>query len=158
MIKLAHIPFYIVAGLIAVALSVSPVFAMELQSIGTSSVTSQALTQWNYTSENPTLTGTAAANSTVTITIDGGSTTVTVDSTGSWSYKPTTLTTGDHTVSIAGDTQTVTFTISIGTSGSSSASGSATTLPNTGSPLMTIGLLGGGALLIVGGLKLRTIK
>ncbi|MBD3942225.1 hypothetical protein IF188_11010 [Microbacterium sp. NEAU-LLC] len=70
----------------------------------------------------PPITGTAEANATVTVTIDGAEAgTTTADDTGAWTFTPTTpLDEGDHTVvatatddagNVSPDSNTVTFTV-----------------------------------------------
>ncbi len=132
--------------------------ALQLMTIGSSTVSSQTLSEWWYTSPNPTLTGTAAASSIVTITIDGTPSTVTADASGNWTYQPTLLTTGDHQVTIVGDGQTLTFTIHIGQTvpSTTTTASSSATLPVSGSGTQTLLLLGVGGLVLVTGLKLRT--
>ena len=72
-----------------------------------------AYTEWWYTQENPTLTGIAAAEATVEIDINGEKSEVTAAS-GNWSYSPTTLTTGDHVVTITTGEETYSFTLHAG--------------------------------------------
>lgn len=139
----------------------SPTFALTIDTIGTTSVPNgNPGTDWYYTSENPSLSGTAAANSSVTVTIDGTAYPVTVNSTSNWSYVPTTLTNGDRAVVVTGDSQTLSFTLHVGqnvpTSSTSTSTSSGQTLPVSGALENTLMLLGGGAILIVAGWKLST--
>lgn len=130
--------------------------ALTIDNIGNSAPTNLTFTQWYYTSQNPIISGTTTANGTVTITIDSIAATTVADASGNWSYTPTTLTTGDHTVIIADTTEQASFTMTIGSAGptgSSSASGSAT-LPVAGTLSTTLMILGMGGLLVFGGLKL----
>lgn len=160
--KLAHLFLLLPISVFFFLASVLPASALELQSIGSSTITNQNLTQWWYTAENPRFVGTAVANSSVTITIDSVANTTTADDSGNWSFQPSTLTTGDHSVSITGDNQTRSFTIHIGSTAPSStstgASGSAQTLPQSGSTTMTLAMIGIGAALMIGGLKLKKIS
>lgn len=139
---------------------VSPTWALTLDTIGSSATTNgNPGTEWYYTAENPTLTGTAAASSTVTIAIDSTDFPVSADTTGNWSYSPSTLTTGDRLVSITGDGQTLNFTLHVGQSTSTSttttsASSSAQTLPQTGTIENTLLLFSLGTAFMLVGWKL----
>jgi len=93
----------------------------------------------------PTLSGTAAPNSTVTITVrsDPITATVTADASGRWTWTPTEdLTPGSHSITITavspqGKTTTTTSTITVGS------------LPATGNVSLTILLLGFGLLILL---------
>lgn len=103
-----------------------------------------------------TITGTAKAGSTVTITIksDPITVTVTADSAGKWSYTlPSSLAAGSHTITVtdSNGTLTDTFTIS-GTSGV--VNPPADNIPVSGFGFPTFLGLGAGALLLVFGLLL----
>lgn len=130
--------------------------ALTLDSIGASQTTGGTPgSQWWYTSNNPTLSGTAAANSTVYITIDGQTSSVTASSEGTWTYAPTTLTIGSHSISVVGDGQTISFTLTIGQSATTTtATASATTLPASGTFELTVMIMAAGSLLLLGGWKL----
>jgi hypothetical protein len=138
-------------------LVVKPVMAQAgtlLTKIGNVSVTAN-YTQWWYTSENPVLQGTAAASSVVDITIDDAANSVTTDANGNWSYSPTTLTNGDHSVTIASTTESYSFTLTIGStvpadvSTGGTATDSGETLPVAGGawPTVMLGVMGAGMLL-----------
>lgn len=106
-------------------------------------------------SAGTTISGTAAPNSTVTITIHSQTITATVraDSTGKWSYKlPTTLENGAHTITIADSNGTTTKSFSI--TGGVAATGSATVLPETGLSIPTMFGIGLGVILLFAGLVL----
>ena len=137
----------------------TPVFAAELAvtSIGSlDTSTGTFYDAWWYTTENPTLAGTAAASSTVTITIDTIDYIAAADTLGNWSYQPTTLTTGDHTVSITDGVGTVVFSLAIGSdtatttdtiplqTSTDSASSKGGTLPDSGVGSLTVFLALGG--------------
>jgi len=138
----------------------TPAFALTIDNIGATTVPNgNPGTNWYYTSQNPRLSGTAVASSNVTITIDGTDYPVSADANGNWSYSPTTLTTGDRSISVVGDGQTMSFTLHVGQSVPSSTStststGSAQTLPVSGAVENTLMLLGGGAILIFVGWRL----
>lgn len=135
------------------------ILAVTLDTIGSSATTNgDPGSTWYYTSENPLLTGTAAANSSVTVAIDGTDYPVTADASGNWSLVPTTLTDGAHSVTVTGDGQTLSFTLNIGQSvptqsstPSAQASGSATTLPVSGTLENTLFLFGAGSIFVGGG-------
>src|SRR3989304_7701430 len=76
----------------------SSVFAagFQLKSIGVLDVTGTMSKEWWYTTVNPPLSGITTAGSSVTVNIDSVDYQATVDSLGSWTYAPTTLTDGDH--------------------------------------------------------------
>ncbi len=98
----------------------------------------------NLSSALPTLSGKAAPNSKVIVTIQSEIQTITIyaDANGNWSAKPTTaLETGSHTLIVTaqntnGATETKTLNFTVGT------------LPETASFEQTLMLLGGGALLL----------
>ena len=142
--------------------SVTQAFALTIDTIGSSSTTSgNPGTEWYYTAQNPNLSGTADVSSTVTIDIDGTAFSTTSDASGNWSYQPTTLTNGDHTVIVSDTTSSITFTMHIGETasstkgGTSTASDSAETLPVSGAMTNTLMLLGGGGIMIYAGIKLQ---
>lgn len=86
----------------------------QLTAIGAMDVTGATSTKWWYSTDNPALAGTATANSTVTITIDSVASTTTADASGVWSYTPTALTAGDHSVELSADAGSQSFTLTIG--------------------------------------------
>ncbi len=126
--------------LFAVVFNLAHAANTVLSKIGIMELGGNAYTEWWYTEENPALTGVAAAGAKVTITIDSVAAEVTADSLGNWTYSPTTLTTGDHTISIASGTDTYAFTLHAGqnvpedltTAGGTSTDGSTDGVPATG--------------------------
>lgn len=139
---------------------------LTLQNIGASSVGGQHISSWTYTgSANPVFSGTADPDAAVTIAIDDASGSATADSTGNWSYTPTTLTTeGTHQVTITSGDQTLAFTLALspsmaatGGSAADDATISGTTkggvdeLPVSGGLEDTLKLVGVGLYLIVMG-------
>lgn len=135
-------------------LSYSPIFAsgFQLKNIGSLDTKGMAYTEWWYSTENPPLYGTTTVGDTVTITIDDVSNSANVDASGNWSYNPTTLTTGDHTVAITGGAGSQTFTLHIGSSIPANVSApTESNMPVAGIIDNTIGLwLIGGLLLVTG--------
>jgi hypothetical protein len=107
-----------------------------LTKIGTMDLAGNAYAEWWYTSENPMLGGVAAADSAVTVGIDGTDSEVTADSSGNWTYTPTTLTSGDHTMVITTGGETYSFTLHTGQELPDTiiaASGDESDVPATGS-------------------------
>lgn len=138
---------------------VTPAFAagLAVTSIGSlDTSTGTFYSAWWYTKENPALSGTASPSATVTISIDGVEATTTANTLGTWSYTPTTLTTGNHAVVITSETETVSFSIEIGSEVSTtttttvplqtSTNSGTTTLPDSGVGLYTILAVVGGML------------
>jgi len=154
---------FILFSIFSLFFFVPATLAITVDTIGSSQVTTgNPGTDWYYTSQNPLLTGTATAGSSVSIKIDETTYPITADSSGNWTYAPTTLTTGDRTVAVTGDGQTLSFTMHIGqsvpstTSTSTSTVSAQQTLPVTGAIENTLLLLGSGTVLILGGWKLSS--
>lgn len=143
---------------------VSPVLAATLQltSIGSVNTAGYTYSAWWYTSANPVLKGTAAPSAQVTITIDSSAQTITADTTGNWTYVPTTLTAGDHQIIIASSGEQYSFTLHIGSdvptsTGSASVSTYSSVpndLPVSGVAEVTIGLVAVAGALIFASTKL----
>lgn len=95
---------------------ISNVFAatLTLDKIGALATSGKVYSEWWYTVANPILIGMASPNKTVTITIDGTSSSVTANSAGNWYYSPTTLTIGDHNVKIESEGLLLAFKLHIG--------------------------------------------
>lgn len=94
----------------------TPLFAagFQLTAIGGMDVTGSAFNEWWYSSQNPTFSGVTTSGSTVTITIDGTDYQAAVEESGSWSFSPTTLTEGDHSVALSSSAGSQIFTLHIG--------------------------------------------
>ncbi len=127
-----------IIALVFTLILVSPVSAATLSvtSIGNLDTSGTFYSSWWYTQENPTLAGTASPSTAVSIDIDGTLGTTTADTLGKWSYKPTTLTAGDYTITITSGAEVVTFSLNIGDSAPA-----ATTIPmqtSTGSATTTL--------------------
>jgi len=105
----------------------------SLTYIGTLATNGAKYNHWWYTVANPTLKGTATASTAVTVTIDSVASSVTSDAAGVWTFVPTTLTNGDHQVSLSSGGETIAFTLTIGSTMPSQSSGSGT--PTTASTL-----------------------
>ncbi|QQS39334.1 hypothetical protein IPM62_01845 [Candidatus Woesebacteria bacterium] len=123
--------------------------SLTVTSIGSLDTSGTFYPSWWYTKENPTLSGTAVAGSTVTVDIDTKATNTTANASGVWSLTPTTLTAGEHLVTVMSGSETVSFKLAIGndvpaSSATQSATPSATlpqTLPDAGFGGYTIALL-----------------
>ena len=153
--------FYIVFTLLILTIS-SHVYAASLQltKIGTLETNGKTYSQWWYSGTNPTLLGLAANNSQVDITIDSDTTTVYATDGGTWSFTPANLTTGDHTVKIVSNGETISFTLTLGSDVPQNASDSSklTKLPQTGGLLPIIAVFGVSALLLSVGFKFGRIE
>ena len=124
----------------------------QLKSIGSMSVIGAVSSEWWYTSANPVLSGIATADSTVTVNIDGVDQTATTDSAGNWAISTTTLTDGDHNVSLTSTAGSQSFTLHIGASLPADLAAPATTeMPVAGSMDKTMALWLGAMLLMLGG-------
>ncbi len=100
--------------LFSVLISVAFAGNNVLTQIGSMDLGGNAYSEWWYTQENPSLTGVAAASATVEIDIDGTKSNVTADASGNWSFAPTTLTSGDHTVIVTTGGEAYSFTLHAG--------------------------------------------
>lgn len=138
-----------------------PVFAGSsiLSNIGSMN-TSAGYSEWWYTQTNPKLSGVAAAGATVNIKINDDTYTATADSNGNWSYTPSTLTEGDHSIVISSGSDSYSFTLHAGQAlpddmGTGESSGSSS-VPATGfSQVMWIVV---GLVLVSVGYSLNTRK
>ena len=85
-----------------------------IETIGSLDVQGSAYPQYWYTGTNPTITGKAPANASITATIDGTTQTVAADAAGTWSVV-TSISEGDHTITLSTESITpYTFTLTIG--------------------------------------------
>lgn len=85
-----------------------------ITSIGEMDLQGTAYPQYWYTGTNVVIAGTGPVSTTVDLTIDGVSNSLTTDATGNWSHSAA-LTEGDHTLSLsAASTASYTFTLTIG--------------------------------------------
>lgn len=150
--------FPIIASLM-IALSVSVHAAgFQLESIGSLDTTGYQYPEWWYSGDNPTLSGTASPNATITVTINDTPQTVTADANGTWSA-PTTLTTGDHTIILTSDSGNYTFTLHIGSAMPEGVgTPSAMTQPVAGNLEVTLAIFAIGTILLASGLKLAHKK
>jgi hypothetical protein len=114
-------------------------FALELTNIGGLSLGGKKYTEWWYSGVAPIYSGSAAANSKVTVKVGTTSYDATANASGNWSVA-TVDTAGDYDVVISGDSTTYAFKLHLGQNvpsdlGSSSTTTTATStpVPNTGS-------------------------
>jgi hypothetical protein len=146
--------------------SVGSALALTIDTIGTTTVPNGRVSSWYYQGSNPNLSGTAVPSTDVTVSINGTSNTATTDSSGTWSFKPTTLSqTGTYPIILTSGTDTLSFSLDITATSSTASALSSTkggtmsgsvdlpdTLPQSGSLQETIGLISAGMVLMVGGM------
>ena len=131
----------------------------QLKSIGVLDVTGTMSKEWWYTTANPPLSGITSAGASVTVAIDGTDYQATVDSLGSWTYAPTALTEGDHSVTLTSSAGSQAFTLHIGANIPAEASAPAQqSTPVAGSTAQTLALWLGGALILITGAVLLPLK
>lgn len=159
---------------LALLLSVNVALAatLNLNSIGGVSTGTGTLTTFTTTRTNPTFLGTAAPDATVDIKIDDLTVAVTADTAGAWSYTPTALTEGAHSVEISSNLESLSFTLTVdadGTSGTSTSSATTTKggdstasaqaqLPKSGAVENTMLVIAGGVALIGAGLVAHQLQ
>lgn len=125
-------------ALVLLSLTAAPAFAATLQlySIGNSVVTGKTFTTFTHTGENPTFTGSASANTQVSIALNAATNRVTSDSTGAWVFRPTTLLAGTHDVLISAGSESKAFSLTIA-SAAATASPTATIAPTKAATVST---------------------
>ena len=131
----------------------------QLKSIGALDVTGAVSQEWWYTTANPSLSGITTPGSTVTVNIDSVDYQALVDGAGTWSFNPTTLAEGDHTISLNSSAGSQSFTLHI--SQNIPADVTAPTpkdLPVVGSGDQTIWLLLGALFILAGGVAILPVK
>jgi LPXTG-motif cell wall-anchored protein len=153
----------LLVALLVLSQSAGIVAALTLESIGVTTV-GRRISSWTYQGSNPSLVGTADPSAAVSIAINGTTQSATADGTGSWSYKPTDLSTsGSYPITISSGSDSMTFTLNLTTT----ASGSSTTttkggttsgelvlpdeLPQTGTAQETLLMVAGGLGLVMAG-------
>lgn len=133
--------------------------ALGVTSIGGVS-TGGSLTTWTHEGYNPLLVGTASASASISIDIDSVVSSTMSAADGSWTFKPTSLSTvGSYEVAISSGSESVLFTLAIAQAQTSTASTTSTTsgsvavpdeLPQTGTDDILL-LLAGGVFLVITG-------
>ena len=112
------IKLFLVIGLLMILFNVGKnnvlASGFNIKSIGSINSNGLQLSHWWYTSSNPTIVGEAPAGSSVSISIDGTETTVTADSSDSWTYTTGRLSEGDHTIIVGNNGATINFVLTIG--------------------------------------------
>jgi hypothetical protein len=89
-------------------------YALTLDNIGNLSTDGQVYNEWWYSGTNPTLSGTADPNSTVTVTVNEDTATTTADESGLWSYTSTNMPEGDYNITLASGGETMSFILHVG--------------------------------------------
>lgn len=108
---------FIIALTLLFLITPSLVFAsaFNLKSIGSLNTDGRLYPQWWYSGLQPTLAGEATASSAIDITIDSVAYQATADASGNWSYTPlSTLTAGDHSITLTSAGSTISFTLTLG--------------------------------------------
>ncbi len=117
----------------------------NLKSIGGVNVDGKLYSQWYHTSLQPSMSGEAAAGSTVTINIDGTDYTTTAGDSSTWSWTPPeALSAGDHSVTLTNNESSISFTLTLGESDvnwDEVGSGGGEDMPTVGIAFPTIALL-----------------
>ena len=145
--------FFFITLLVTCYLSLVTVFAGSglVSTIGGVTFV-QGTQQFWHTSARPTFSGVTTASASVTGTVGSQSIASTADSSGNWSWTPTTDLTGDNAITITSASTTASFTLTIGALPANIATASAGTLAPAGSMTPTIVfIIGGFLLLFIGG-------
>lgn len=130
----------------------------QLKAIGVLDVTGAVSKEWWYTTANPPLSGITTAGSTVTVKIDDVDYQATVDDSGNWSYNPTTLSDGDHSLSLTSSAGSQAFTLHIGSVPANVTAPVQQSTPVAGSAEQSLALWLGAALLLGAGIALLPVK
>jgi hypothetical protein len=130
----------------------------QLKAIGALDVTGAVSKEWWYSNANPALSGITTAGSTVTVKIDDVDYQATVDGSGNWSYIPTTLSDGDHSVVLTSSAGSQSFTLHIGAVPADVTAPTQQSTPVVGTTEQSLALWLGGAIIMIAGLALLPIK
>lgn len=143
------IVFFFLAVILSIGTKSVLAAGFNLKSIGSVDTSGRQISHWWYSGSNAVMNGEAPSGSTVTITVDGSESTVTADSENNWSYSTGSLSDGDHTVTIANNGSTISFTLTTGAANVNweavNADAGTTTLPTVGVVFPTILLSSTGA-------------
>lgn len=125
--------------------------SLSLSSIGALDTSGKTYSEWWYTGTKPTLTGTAEASSTVDVTVNEETSSVTADESGVWSFYSDQLVEGDHQITLASGDESYSFVLHLGQSVPTDLSSETTesTVPDTGIGQL-FGLVGGVSALALG--------
>jgi hypothetical protein len=108
------------------------------------------------------MTGEAAPDSSVNITVDESVAAAVADSSGNWTFDPGDLTEGDHSITLENNGSTIKFTLTLGKDkvdwDAIEKGGDGTSLPTAGVTTPTILLLVLGAVMILGSGKIVNAK
>jgi len=110
------------------ATSVAHAATLELNSIGGVPITNQTFSYWTHSGTNPSLVGTASPSAIVELTLGTTSASATAGLDGAWRYDPTTLTAGEHAITISSAAESMNFTLLISTE--SATKGGVTATPS----------------------------
>lgn len=151
-IRALFFALFVFFAFLAVSRVVSPVrvnaSGFTVRTVGGLNVDGLVYTHLWYTKTSVTFTGGTLPNTVVTATVDGAAATATSDATGNWTYS-TTLTDGDHTVSLSSIASTVSFTLTIGPVPSGVGGLPTTQAPTVGNAIPTLVLVSIGAGLLL---------
>ena len=142
-------------------LSTSIIFAagFQLKSIGALDVTGAVSKDWWYITANPSLSGMVTVGSTVTVNIDSVDYPANVDGSGNWSFNPTTLSDGDHSVSLTSSAGSQSFTLHIGQNIPAEVTApEPKDMPVAGSSEQTMWLFLGAGLILAAGVATLPVK
>ena len=104
---------------------------LKLNRIGALDTGGMMYSEWWYTGVNPTFSGTAESNSSVTLDAGENDYDTTSDGSGAWSI-PTQLSAGDYTIVIAQGSESYTFTLHLGQNLPADLGGTTQTTESTG--------------------------
>lgn len=129
-----RLPLVFAVFVIMFATAVGQALALTIDNIGTTEVPDGTTSSWYYTGSNPTFSGTAAPSATVTVKIDEASFTTTANSSGTWTYTPTTLNESvSYLIELISGTDSISFDLDITTSDTDTDTTSTTTTSSTSS-------------------------
>lgn len=125
----------------------------SLDSIGSLDTSGKQYDHWWYSGLQPTLNGTALADSIIDITVNSQTSQTTADSNGNWSWTPPVpLNNGDNTVTLTNNQSVISFILTLGQENFSTIPEASTSssqgIPSVGFILPTFCLLGAGTGLI----------
>lgn len=126
----------------------------NMTSIGQVDTSGLQISQWWYTSGNPTFRGEATSGAEVIYEIDGTALQINADSSGNWVFTPqNSLSSGDHNIKITSGGSEIKFILTIGSENvnwSTVEKGSGGVLPAAGNlwPTAMLLVLGGGMMVM----------
>src|SRR3989304_8522756 len=152
-LSLIVVLIFIFFSLISNLLTLNSIFAGSglVSSIGGATFI-QGASQFWVTSSKPAFTGITTANAQVTGTVGSQTVSATADSSGNWSWTPSSDLSGDNPVNLTSGSTTISFTLTIGSVPESIATASGSTLAPAGTLTPTLAILAFGVLLTSFGL------